>query len=107
MRLTRRGFLGGTAAAALGGGGIYELVDRLGSAPARPAVEPAGMPAEQHLLDLATTHSEGIEVVVPPLHSAVVTAKLHVPGHPPAPTTIPHAPVRSRRLMIRGFVSVT
>jgi len=77
MRLTRRGFLGGAAAAALGGGGIYELVDRLGSAPVRPAVEPAGMPAEQHLLDLATTHSEGIEVVVPPLHSAVVTAKLH------------------------------
>lgn len=76
MRLTRRGFLGGAAAAAVGGGGIYELVDRLGSAPARPIAEPAGMPAEQHLLDLATTHSEGVEVVVPPLHSAVVTANL-------------------------------
>ncbi len=75
MRLTRRGFLGGAAAAAVGGG-IYELVDRLGSAPARPLAEPAGMPAEQHLLDLATTHSEGVEVVVPPLHSAVVTANL-------------------------------
>jgi hypothetical protein len=77
MRLTRRRFLGGAAAAAIGGGGIYELVDRLGSAPARPAAEPAGMPAEQHLLDLATTRSEGVEVIVPPLHSAVVTAKLH------------------------------
>lgn len=77
MRLTRRGFLGGAAAAAVGGGGIYELVDRLGSKPARAAAEPAGMPAEQHLLDVATTTSEGIEVVVPPLHSAVVTAKLH------------------------------
>jgi hypothetical protein len=76
MRLTRRTFLGGAAAAAVGGGGIYELVDRLGSAPARPLAEPAGMPAEQHLLDLATTHSEGVEVVVPPLHSAVVTANL-------------------------------
>ena len=76
MRLTRRGFLGGAAAAAVGGGGIYELVDRLGSAPTRPLAEPAGMPAEQHLLDLATTHSEGVEVVVPPLHSAVVTANL-------------------------------
>jgi hypothetical protein len=75
MRLTRRTFLGGAAAAAVGGG-IYELVDRLGSAPARPLAEPAGMPAEQHLLDLATTHSEGVEVVVPPLHSAVVTANL-------------------------------
>jgi hypothetical protein len=76
MRLTRRTFLGGAAAAAVGGGGLYELVDRLGSAPARPLAEPAGMPAEQHLLDLATTHSEGVEVVVPPLHSAVVTANL-------------------------------
>lgn len=75
MPLTRRTFLGGAAAAAVGGG-IYELVDRLGSAPARPLAEPAGMPAEQHLLDLATTHSEGVEVVVPPLHSAVVTANL-------------------------------
>ena len=78
MRLTRRGFIGGAAGAAIGGGGIYELVDRLGSAPARPAVEPAGMPPEQHLIDLSTTHSEGVEVVVPPLHHAVVTAKLEV-----------------------------
>ena len=78
MRLTRRRFIGGAAAAAIGGGGIYELVDRLGFAPARPAVEPAGMPLEQHLIDLSTTHSEGVEVVVPPLHHAVVTAKLEV-----------------------------
>ncbi|HEY2074251.1 MAG TPA: twin-arginine translocation signal domain-containing protein [Gaiellaceae bacterium] len=78
MRLSRRAFLGGAAAAAVAGGGVYELVDRLGSAPKRPAVEPAGIPPEQHLLDLSTTHSEGIEVVVPPLHHAVVTAKLDV-----------------------------
>ncbi|HEY2542470.1 MAG TPA: twin-arginine translocation signal domain-containing protein [Gaiellaceae bacterium] len=78
MRLTRRRFLGGAAAAAVAGGGIYELVDRLGSAPARPVAEPAGMPPEQHLIDLSTTQSEGIEVVVPPLHHAVVTAKLDV-----------------------------
>ena len=76
MRITRRTFLGGAAAAAVAGGGIYELVDRLGSAPARPLAEPAGMPLEQHLLDLATTQSEGVEVVVPPLHSVVVTANL-------------------------------
>ena len=78
MRLTRRRFLGGAAAAALGGAGVYELVDRLGSAPRRPVVEPAGMPTEQHLLDLATVQSDGIEVVVPPLHSEVVTATLNV-----------------------------
>jgi hypothetical protein len=74
MAVTRRGFLGGTAAALLGGAGIYELVDRLsGGAPNRPAVA-ADLPPEQHLLDLRTTRSEGVEVVVPPLHSEVVTA---------------------------------
>jgi hypothetical protein len=78
MRLTRRRLLGGAATAALGGAGIYELVDRLGSAPARPVAEPAGMPVEQHLLDLRTTHSEGVEVIVPPLHSEIVTATLDV-----------------------------
>ena len=79
MRLTRRRFLGGAAAAAaIAGGGIYELVDRLGSAPARPVAEPPGMPLEQHLLDLSTVQSDGVEVVVPPLHSEVVTAKLNV-----------------------------
>ena len=76
MALTRRRFIGGAAAAAVAGGGIYELVDRLGSKPARPVVEPAGMPKEQHLIDLSTTRSEGVEVIVPPLHSEVVTAKL-------------------------------
>jgi hypothetical protein len=78
MRFTRRRFLGGAAAAALGGAGVYELVDRLSPAPSRPLVEPAGMPAEQHLIDLATVESEGVEVVVPPLHSEVVTATLKV-----------------------------
>jgi len=74
MRFTRRRFLGGAAAAALGGAGVYELVDRLAPAPKRPAVEPAGMPAEQHVFDLGTVESEGVEVIVPPLHSEVVTA---------------------------------
>jgi hypothetical protein len=35
------------------------------------------MPPEQHLISLATTTSEGVEVVVPPLHSEIVTATLH------------------------------
>jgi len=78
MRLTRRRFIGGAAAAAVGGAGIYELVDRLGSAPARPVLEPAGLPAEQHLFDLSTVTSEGVEVLVPPLHSEVVTATVQV-----------------------------
>ncbi len=78
MRLTRRRFLGGAAAAALGGGGIYELVDQLASSPKRHVAEPAGMPPEQHVFDLGTVHSEGIEVVVPPLHSEMITATLNV-----------------------------
>jgi len=73
MKLTRRRFLGGAAVAALGGAGIYELVDQLGSSPVRPPSTVAA-PPEQHLIDLRTTHSEGVEVVVPPLHSEIVTA---------------------------------
>lgn len=78
MRLSRRRFLGGAAAAALGGAGIYELVDRLSPAPKRPVVEPGDMPAEQHVIDLSTVESEGVEVIVPPLHSEVLTATLNV-----------------------------
>jgi hypothetical protein len=78
MRLTRRRFLGGAAAAPAGGAGIYELVDRLGSAPARPVTEPAGLAPEQHLFDLRSVQSEGVEVLVPPLHSEVVTATIAV-----------------------------
>jgi hypothetical protein len=76
MRLTRRRFIGGAAAAALSGAGIYELVDKLTPAPARPVAGP--MPPEQHLLQLGSVESEGVEVVVPPLHSEVVTATLAV-----------------------------
>ena len=78
MRITRRRFLGGAAAAALGGAGIYELVDQLASAPARPRVALPAPPPEQHVFDLRTVASEGIEVVVPPLHSEVVTATIKV-----------------------------
>jgi hypothetical protein len=78
MRFSRRRLLGGAAAVALGGAGVYELVDALSPAPARTAAEPTGMPAEQHVIDLGTVESEGVEVVVPPLHSAVVTAKVDV-----------------------------
>jgi hypothetical protein len=76
MRFTRRRFLGGAAAAALGGAGIYELVDQLTGAPARPRTDAlAGVP-EQHVFDLSSTQSEGVTVLVPPLHSEVVTATL-------------------------------
>jgi hypothetical protein len=74
MNFTRRRFLGGAAAAVLGGAGIYELVEQLGASPKRPTSAPAGPVAEQHLIDLRTTQSEGVEVIVPPLHSEIVTA---------------------------------
>ena len=66
--------LAGAAAGALGGAGIYELVDQLGGeAPKRPVGMPP--PPEQHLLDsVAVILDNGVEVVVPPLHHQLVTA---------------------------------
>ncbi|MDX6468614.1 MAG: hypothetical protein QOF75_417, partial [Gaiellaceae bacterium] len=74
MRLTRRRFLGGAAAAARGGAGVYELVDQLTAAPNRAAPAARAMPREQHVIDLGLVDSEGVQVVVPPLHHAIVTA---------------------------------
>ena len=75
MKLTRRGFLAGGAATALGAVGVYELVDRLaGNAPERPA---GRLQPEQHLLDgVRLVHQDGVEVLVPPLHHLVVTARI-------------------------------
>jgi hypothetical protein len=81
VRLTRRELLlGGTAAAALGAAGVYELVDRLTEAPTRHFGE--GRAPEQHLLDgLRIVDDNGVEIVVPTLHHQIVTAELAVrPG---------------------------
>ncbi len=81
MRLTRRQLLAGAGAGALGAAGAYELVDRLTPAPARPRA--AQRLAEQHLLDgLRVVVDHDVEVVVPPLHHRVVTAKLKVGSRP-------------------------
>src|SRR5215213_8807579 len=83
MRLTRRGLLAGAAASAVAGGGIYELVDRLGRSPARAAA--ARFPREQHVLKgLRVVRDDGIEVIVPPLHHRIVTAKLRVSDDRPS-----------------------
>ncbi|HST25885.1 MAG TPA: hypothetical protein VLJ76_07830 [Gaiellaceae bacterium] len=72
--------MAGAAAGALGGAGIYELVDRLSPGVSRPpvAAPPAELLAaspEQHLLGgLAVINRNGVEVIVPPLHHMVVTA---------------------------------
>ena len=76
MRLTRRQALAGTAGAIAGAAGIYALVDEHTSAPARPPA-PSTLPPEQHLLDgVQVVTDNGVEVLVPPLHHAVVTAKV-------------------------------
>jgi hypothetical protein len=77
VKLTRRQLIGGAAAGALGAAGIYELVDQLAAAPERAA---AGvLPAEQHLLaGMKAFEHEGVEVIEPPLHHQVVTARLQV-----------------------------
>jgi hypothetical protein len=78
VKLTRREALAGAAAAALGGVGIYELVDRLsGEAPARAV---GTRPPEQHLLDsLEVIEDNGVQVIVPPLHHQLVTARVRAP----------------------------
>ena len=76
MRLTRRQFVAG-GAAALGAAGIYELVDRFATAPERESTRV--LPSEQHVLGRPQVIVDnGVEVVVPPLHHEVVTAKLNV-----------------------------
>jgi hypothetical protein len=83
VRLTRREVIGGGAAAALAGTGIYALVDRLATAPARRPSRPA-IP-EQHVLgDLRVVVDEGVEVVVPPLHDEIVTATVRRSDRPAA-----------------------
>jgi len=76
VKLTRREALAGAAAAALAGAGIYELADRLGGdAPKRKSVGRMGA-ADQHALELGVVEHEGVEVVVPPLHHRLVTARI-------------------------------
>ena len=79
MRLTRRQLVAGAAGSALAAGGIYELVDQLATSPPR---RPAGaLPLEQHLLQsTAVVVDEGVQVVVPPLHHRMVTARVAVDG---------------------------
>jgi hypothetical protein len=98
MSFTRRRFLAGGAqvvglSTALGSAGIYELVDVLSGRRVREAVA-ASFPPEQHLLqgvatinvdatgNVAAGGAIAVPVVVPPLHSQVVTATLDVGADP-------------------------
>lgn len=80
MKLTRRQLIVGGAGtafgAALGGAGIYELVDRLTEESGLPRRRAAG--TEQHVVTLDKVVDNGIEVLVPPLHNEVITARVRV-----------------------------
>jgi hypothetical protein len=69
--------LAGAAASALGGAGVYELVDQLGGGEGPP--RPVGLPRppEQHVLDgVSVIVDNEVEVVVPPLHHQLITANV-------------------------------
>ena len=76
MKLTRRQVIVGAAAGAVGATGIYELVDQFtGGSPKRATA--AKVFPEQHLLDgVRIVDSEGVEVLVPPLHHEILTARV-------------------------------
>ena len=80
-RFTRAHFLEQSAFAALSAAGLYGLVDGIAARPARALATPQRLPAEQHLLgDVRVVAENGVEVVVPPLHHQIVTARLDVGG---------------------------
>ena len=72
--LLRRGL------AAVAGGNVYSLVDGLTAPPARAALT-AALPSEQYLLGgLRVVNELGIDVIIPPLHHRVVTARVRISG---------------------------
>jgi hypothetical protein len=76
MKLTRRQVLAGAAAGVVGAGGIYELVDQLSGGSPQRAAGGQRLP-EQHLLDgIRIVRSNGVEVLVPPLHHEILTARV-------------------------------
>jgi hypothetical protein len=79
MRLTRRQFAVAVTVAAADPFRVYRLVDEAAARPVRRSA-PAVLPAEQHLLgDIKVVRDDGVEVLVPPLHHRVLTARVAVP----------------------------
>ena len=84
MKLDRREFV---QRSALTAAGLYALADGFASMPARAALSAVerARPREQHLLrGVKVTLRDGVEVLVPPLHHQLVTAKLRVAKTPSA-----------------------
>ncbi len=78
-QLSRRELLK-RGAAALAAGNIYSLLDGIAAAPVRAATT-AARTREQYLLSgLQVVQELGIDVIVPPLHHRIVTARLRISG---------------------------
>ena len=76
MKLTRRQVLAGAAAGFVTAGAVYELVDQLSGGTPQRAAGGQRLP-EQHLLDgIRVVQSDGVAVLVPPLHHEIVTARV-------------------------------
>ncbi len=78
MKFTRRRLVEGAVVTALGGVGIDRLVEWLTASPRRrQGAAPRPRPREQHVLENARiVVDDGVEVLVPPLHHRVITARL-------------------------------
>ena len=72
--LLRRGLV------ALAAGNVYSLVDGLTAAPARAALTAALRPEQYLIGGLRVVNELGIDVILPPLHHRVVTARVRVAG---------------------------
>jgi hypothetical protein len=84
MKLTRRHFVAGAVATLLGGAGLSRLREWIGGTPHGTAVG-VRHPVEQHVLQGAKVIAdEGVDVVVPPRHHRVVTARVKVDATPSA-----------------------
>jgi hypothetical protein len=78
MKLNRRQFAAAMAAAAADPSALYRLIDRIADKPGRKDLW-GPPPPEQHLLrGLEVIRDGGVEVIVPPLHHRVITARVAV-----------------------------
>ncbi len=80
MSMLSRGELLRRGLVALAAGNVYSLVDALAAAPARAAVARVARPEQYLLGGLRVVNELGIEVILPPLHHRVVTARVRVTG---------------------------
>ena len=89
MSLSRRELLK-RGAVALAAGNVYSLLDALASAPARAAVSTVRSKEQYLLAGQQVVRELGIEVIVPPLHHRIVTARVRKSGRA-AQTRLEHA----------------